>query len=76
MFLSHYGTPTKDLPMRLNPGDLILVHSNALLPQTVRISTRSKVTITFEVYKLITLYILLTWSVVGPCCHGNSRKEL
>lgn len=45
MLLRNNGTPQKDIPIRLNPGDLILCHSDALITHTVHLSTRSQVDI-------------------------------
>jgi len=42
MLLSHFGNPLKEVPIRLNPGDLILCASNTLITHTVHISTRSR----------------------------------
>lgn len=42
MMLSHYGDPQKDLPLRLDAGDLVLVHNTRLITHTVHISTRSQ----------------------------------
>jgi len=42
MMLNAFGSPLKDPPIRLNAGDLILCHSNALVTHTVHLSTRSQ----------------------------------
>ena len=42
MILSDYGYPQKEMPLRVNVGDLVLVHNTRLITHTVHLSTRSQ----------------------------------
>jgi hypothetical protein len=74
MLLSYLGTPVKEIPIRLNPGDIVLVSHDELLTitHTVHLSTRSKVS--FSCFsRLLGFYFenQLVYDLVGSCGYGG-----